>query len=248
MSRLRRSRQQPHRPELRLLSGLTEKVPRDHREADAAFARRRRVVGAVSVAGAGLLGISLSTRPGSKAFYVTTLGVAGTWIIGGVASGPLHLGHERSRDATLRRPVITPIATGGVAFLLFYGCAIGVRHIPVLDHGVRAALRFAEEGSSPLVLLTTLTNGLGEEVFFRGALYAAVGDKHPVAVSTGIYTLATTTSRNPALVLAALVMGTLFGLQRRASGGIQAPILTHLTWAWLMLRYLPPLFREDPLA
>ena len=42
-------------------------------------------------------------------------------------------------------------------------------------------------------------------------------------------------------------MGTLFGLQRRASGGIQAPLLTHLTWSALMLRYLPPLFRPaDP--
>jgi len=39
-------------------------------------------------------------------------------------------------------------------------------------------------------------------------------------------------------------MGALFGLQRRASGGIQAPVLTHLTWSTLMLRYLPPLFRD----
>jgi hypothetical protein len=56
--------------------------------------------------------------------------------------------------------------------------------------------------------------------------------------------LATVATRNPALVLASAVMGTLFGLQRRASGGIQAPILTHLTWSVLMLRYLPPLFRS----
>jgi len=40
------------------------------------------------------------------------------------------------------------------------------------------------------------------------------------------------------------VMGVLFALQRRASGGIQAPILTHLTWSALMLRYLPPLFAD----
>ena len=51
-----------------------------------------------------------------------------------------------------------------------------------------------------------------------------------------------------ALVLAAVVMGTLFGAQRRASGGIQAPVLTHLTWSVLMLRYLPPLFRDQELA
>ena len=86
-------------------------------------------------------------------------------------------------------------------------------------------------------------NGLGEEVFFRGALYGALGERHPVAASTAVYTLATVPTRNPALVLAAGVMGTLFGLQRRASGGLQAPALTHLTWSTLMLRYLPPLFR-----
>jgi hypothetical protein len=38
-------------------------------------------------------------------------------------------------------------------------------------------------------------------------------------------------------------MGPLLALQRRASGGLQAPALTHLTWSTLMLRYLPPLFR-----
>ena len=41
------------------------------------------------------------------------------------------------------------------------------------------------------------------------------------------------------------VLGTVFGLQRRATGGLQAPILTHLTWSALTLRFLPPLF-PDP--
>ena len=83
---------------------------------------------------------------------------------------------------------------------------------------------------------------LAEEVFFRGALYAAIGEHHPVAASTAVYALATVATRNPALVLASGVMGTLLGAQRRASGGLQAPLLTHLTWSTLMLRYLPPLF------
>jgi membrane protease YdiL (CAAX protease family) len=39
-------------------------------------------------------------------------------------------------------------------------------------------------------------------------------------------------------------MGSLFGLQRRATGGLQAPAITHLTWSTLMLRFLPPLFRR----
>jgi membrane protease YdiL (CAAX protease family) len=75
-------------------------------------------------------------------------------------------------------------------------------------------------------------------------LYSAVDPDHAVVASTTAYTLATASTRNPALMLAASVMGSLFGLQRRASGGVEAPVLTHLTWSVLMLRYLPPLFRR----
>src|SRR3954467_10914960 len=71
---------------------LLRRVPRDHWESDEAFRRRRRVTGATAVTGAALLGVSLSTPPGSPRFYWLTLGVAGTWIVGGLASGPLHLG------------------------------------------------------------------------------------------------------------------------------------------------------------
>lgn len=226
----------------RLPTWLVEKVPRDHRESDAAYARRRRVVAGVSLAGAGLLGVSLSSKPGSRRFYGLALGVAGTWVAGGLASGPLHLGYQEGPGDVLKRPVITPVATGVGAFGLFYGAALVVRHVPVLDRALRSILQFADEGSFPLTLFTTLANGAAEEVFFRGALYAAAGESYPVAKSTAVYTLATVSTRNPALVLAAGVVGTLFGLQRRASGGIQAPMLTHLTWSTLMMKFLPPLF------
>ena len=224
---------------------LVEKVPRDHREPDEAFRRRRRVVAGVTAAGAGLLGVSLSTRPASWQFYATSAGVAATWLAGGVASGPLHLGWMQTKDETLRRPVLTPVLLGIGAFGAFYGCALVAREIPVLDTAISSVLAYAHQGDNTLVLLTTLANGAAEEVFFRGALYAAIGEQHPVALSTAAYTLATVTTRNPALVLAATVMGTLFAAQRRASGGIQAPVLTHLTWSVLMLRYLPPLFRTQ---
>jgi membrane protease YdiL (CAAX protease family) len=203
-------------------------VPVDHAETALVMRRRRRVVAAVSVLGTGLLGLSLSTKPDSRQFYGLTAAVAGTWTAGGLLSGPLHLGWIEGRDRRLRRPVVTPVATGVAAFGFFYGCALVARTVPVLDRAIGRVLTFAEEGSGPLVVATTLANGLGEEVFFRGAIYA----------------LSTTTTRNPALVLAAGVMGTLFGLQRRASGGLQAPVLTHLTWSTLMVRYLPPLFRH----
>lgn len=227
-----------------LPSWLVDKVPRDHREPDEAFLRRRKVVSGVSLAGAGLLGISLSTRPDSWEFYALTFGVAGTWVAGGFASGPLHLGWMQARNDTLRRPVLTPVLTGVAAFGVFYGLAYVVRAIPVLEEAISSVLSYANQGNNGLVLLTTLANAAAEEVFFRGALYAAIGEGHPVVLSTAVYTLATVATRNPALVLAAGAMGALLGAQRRASGGIQAPVLTHLTWSTLMLRYLPPLFRD----
>jgi membrane protease YdiL (CAAX protease family) len=49
---------------------------------------------------------------------------------------------------------------------------------------------------------------------------------------------------NPRLVFAAATLGLVLGLQRRASGGVLAPILTHITWSTLMLFVLPPLFNR----
>src|SRR3954452_23934910 len=62
---------------------------------------------------------------------------------------------------------------------------------------------------------------------------------HPRPPPSGLPTPPTPT---PPLVLASLPMGLLFAQQRRITGGIQAPILTHVVWSTLMLRYLPPLF------
>ncbi len=228
----------------RLPMPITHVVPVRHEEAPEVLARRRRVVAGTCVLGAGLLGASLAARPGSARFYTLTLVTAATWTAGGLASGPLHLGWIEGRDRRLRRPSLTPLVTGVGAFGFFYGCALVVRAVPPLDRAVGRVLAFAEGGHLPLVLLTAYANALGEEVFFRGALYAALPAHRAVPASTAVYAVTTVATRNPSLVLAATVMGTLFGMERRASGGLQASLLTHLTWTTLMVRYLPPLFRQ----
>jgi membrane protease YdiL (CAAX protease family) len=235
------------------LTRLSRRLPRSlrhvvvvHQDTEAVVRRRRRVVAVVSLAGAGVLGGSMSSKPGSRSFYTLTLATAATWTVGGLLSGPLHLGWVEARDASVRRPVLTPVATGLGAFGFFYGCALVARRVPPLERAISRVLTFAEEGEPSWVLLTALANGVGEEVFFRGALYSALPRRRAVPVTTGVYTLATVATRNPALVLAAAVMGSLFALQRRATGGLQAPLLTHLTWSALMVRFLPPLFRKPP--
>lgn len=194
----------------------------------------------VTGAGAGLLGVALSSTPGSSRFYGLTLSTAATWIVGGLASGPLHRGW--SNAPVPRRLVAAPVLLAVGTFPAFYGCALVARRIPPLNREICRVLRYAHEGDPRSVLATTLLSGAAEEIFFRGAVYAAAGTGHPVALSTAVYVLSTSATRNPALVLAAGVAGAVFGLQRRATGGLQASVLTHLTWSALTLRFLPPLF------
>jgi uncharacterized protein len=224
-----------------LAPALVHKVERNHQQPDGEFRRRRIVALAVLVVGAVLLGISLGVQPGDPRFYPLTLSVAATWVVGGLASGPLHLGHIPLHGA-LRRPIGTPIALGLVTGAVFVVGALVVRQIPPLAGYVDDVLAHANAGNLPLVALVTAVNGVAEETFFRGAMFAAIGRRQPVAISTLVYAAATLATANPMLVFAALVLGLLLGLQRRASGGILGPILTHVTWSSSMLFLLPPLF------
>jgi uncharacterized protein len=220
---------------------LIDKVERDHWQSDAAFLRRRIVVAITLAIGATLLGLSFSVRQGDPAFYPLTFGLAATWMLGGLLSGPLHLGHILL-GGTLRRPIITPIAVGLLLAALFVLGALMVRTIPTLARLAEDVLGYARLGNLWIIFMITLVNGIAEEFFFRGALYAAIGVWHPVLISTVLYALATTAGGNPVLVFAAVVLGTVVALQRRASGGILAPILTHITWSLSMLFVLPPIF------
>jgi hypothetical protein len=160
--------------------------PRTHREPGHISRRRGTALAAVAIAGAGLLGASFSTKPGSAPFYALSLGTAGTWLIGGLQSGSVHLGCEQAAPDRFRE-VAAPIATGVAAFGIFYSAARIARRIPMLNEAISSVLRYAQKGSDPVVMLTALANGLGEEVFFRGALFAALGDRHPILASTAIY-------------------------------------------------------------
>jgi membrane protease YdiL (CAAX protease family) len=199
--------------------------------------RRRIVVGITLVLGATLLGFSLGVDPGNDAFYPLAVGTALVWMIGGVLSGPLRLGQVRGwRSAAL--PILLGLAAAGVFVL----GALVVREIGPLAHQVQGVLAFTRQGKLPIVLAVTAVSGVGEEVFFRGALFSAAQKFHPVAVSAALYTLSTIATLNIMLVFAAALLSIVWGLQRRASGGVLAPILTHVTWSLTMALVLPPLF------
>lgn len=218
-------------PSGRLASKALPASRRRHDEPAGTVVRRRRAVALTLMIGTVLLGLAIAQEPGSTAFYPFTLAAAGSWAVGALVSGPLHLGGRR---------LAIPLALGAAAFVAFAVAAVLVRLIPALDEAVGDVLAYADNGRLAFVVTVALATGAAEELFFRGALYSALSGHRPVLGSTAAYVAVTAVAtQNLALVLAAGAMGLLFGLQRRATGGILAPVLTHLTWSVLMILLLP---------
>ena len=210
-------------------------------EPPAVVLRRRIVVGVTLVVGAVVLGFSFRRTPGEPSFYWLTLALAAVWIVGAYSSGPLHLGGINWRGRN-QRPVISGTIIGLLLGGIFVLGGLVAREIPAVSGLIARVLQFAHQGSFWPILLITVVNAIAEEMFFRGALYTACGRHHPVTTSTILYVTATLASGNFMLGFAGLILGTVCALERRASGGILAPMLTHFVWGLIMVLALPPLF------
>ena len=219
---------------------LVEMVPRDHRQSARDLRRRQIVTAVFAVIGAVVLAFSLSIEPGSASFYPATAGLAVVWTVGAFASGPLHLGRIMHHNGP-RRPVLAPILLGLALAGVFVVGGLMVRQVPALEEQVTKVLDHADQGVTLVLVLISALNGVAEELFFRGAAYAAT-TRYPVPVTTVAYTAVTLATGNVMLAFAAAILGAVVGLQRRASGGILAPILTHVTWSLAMLLALPAIF------
>ncbi|KRC88645.1 abortive infection protein [Terrabacter sp. Root85] len=220
-------------------AALIEKVDRDHRDPDDVFRRRQVVVALTFVVGTAVLAWALRITPGDPLFYVATLALAAVWLVGALLSGPLHAGMGHTRRGEKARPIVQSLVLGVLLLVLFLVGALVVARIPVLREPVDQLLDHARFGAFTAVLAITFVNGVVEELYFRGALYAAL-PRHQVTLTTLLYALTTVGSGIPLLVLAAAVIGLVTALQRRVTGGFLGPIITHVVWSTGMLLLLPP--------
>ncbi len=212
-----------------------------HHEPPSVVRRRRVVVAVILVLGAVMLGLSMNRHPGEASFYWLTAALAALWVVGAFASGPLHLGGICWRGRN-QRPVISGATIGLLLGGVFVAGGAIAREIPAASELIIRVLQFAGQGSWRLTLAIALLGAIAEEVFYRGALYTALGRHHPAPVSTILYVAATLASQNLMLGFAAIVLGTVCAWERRATGGVLAPILTHFVWTLVVLLALPPLF------
>jgi len=206
--------------------------------------RQQTTTLAFAAIGATVLAFSLRLEPGSDLFVVSTLTLAAVWAVGAFAAGPLHLGRlgpQLGAFAEGRRPIVTSLGVGALLAGVFVLGALVVREIEPLRVAVTEVVQYADQGAGPLILLVTVLNGLAEEIFFRGAVYDAV-PRRKVLATTVLYVVATALTGNVMLAFAAIVIGAVTGWQRHFTGGILAPMLTHITWSVSMLYALPALF------
>jgi membrane protease YdiL (CAAX protease family) len=197
--------------------------------------RRLAIVALTLAAGALVLGAILATPRGSTTFTILGLVLAAIWLGGTALVGGTRLGLQRlDRGRTLGAIVL-----GVLAWLGFLAASLVAERITVLDNAVGSILDQADTGPLAVVLAIALLNAVAEEVFFRGVLLDALGPRYGPVVATVIYVAVTAASLNLALVLAALVMGVLWMVERLSTGTPLASVLTHVTWSTLMLLAFP---------
>ena len=212
-----------------------------HNEPPSVVLRRRIVVAIVLVLGAAALSFTLRSHPGEPSFYWWSLVLACVWSVGAFASGPLHLGGARWHGRN-QRPVISGSVIGLLLGGVFVLGGLIARQIPVVAELITRVLQYTDQGSWRLTMTVALLGGITEEMFYRGALYTALGRHHPSLISTVVYVFGSLASGNLMLGFAAIFLGTVSALERRATGGVLASILTHFVWTLVVLLALPPLF------
>jgi len=200
--------------------------------------RRPVVVVLTVLVGSAVGAWALRIPAGDPAFYPATALLAAVWLGGAFASGPIHVGREPYRGT---RPVASSVLTAVALAVVFCLGALVVARIEPLREPVDALLAHATVGNLAVVAVLTAVNGVAEECFHRGAVYSAAHRTRPILVSTAVYAAVTATAGIPLLVVAAVVLGVVTGVQRRCTGGVLGPVVTHVVWYMAMLFALGPL-------
>ena len=162
--------------------------------------------------------ISLRIDPGSRWFYAGTLGLAGVWAVGAFASGPLHLGRiplGSGHPGRWSRRSCSGCCWPGSSWSAPSWCGTSTSWRPRgpgrQGHGLRRpGLGAAARASSPRSTGSPRSCSSAGRRTPRSRV-------HPVLWTTAAYGVATAATGNVMLTFAALLLGLVVGLERRAS-------------------------------
>ncbi|CAM3248186.1 CPBP family intramembrane glutamic endopeptidase [Nocardioides dubius] len=198
------------------------------------MSRAQAVALATLVLGTGALAVLLRLEPGDPFFVAGGLAVALLWVGGALAAGGVRVAH----DGTTLRAALLGVGAGAAAAGVCLAAGFVVAHVEVLREPASDVLDHARADTA-LVVAMALVNAIAEEIFFRGALYDAVPRRLAITLTTAAYALTTLGSGVLLLTVAAVLLGLITAGLRRLTGGVLAPVLTHLTWSVAMITLLP---------
>jgi membrane protease YdiL (CAAX protease family) len=157
--------------------------------------------------------------------------------IGGyaVAVEPHVIGHLLTRPRW-ELDLVAGAASGVALFVIFWiGEQVLVVVLPTLAAEVGDLYSVRGETKALYIPLILVIAGLGEELFFRGLIQERAG----VAVALVVYAGVHLWERKVILVVAALIGGIYWGALLSLTGGLVAPIVSHLVWAMLIIVWRP---------
>ncbi len=190
---------------------------------------------AALAAGAALLATTIRADRSTSQFMVAGLALAAVWFTGfAVARG--------RRPPALTRPAANAavgFALGVALFIAFVVVAWIARRLNFLDDPIDDILQQADAYARVWVLALTAVNAVAEELFFRGTMMDVFTNRSAVIATTAVYAVVTSAGGNVALVLAAVVMGAVFAVERRWTRSLVTPIVTHVTWSVLVITAFP---------
>jgi uncharacterized protein len=222
---------------------LVTPVPRDHAETPEQLVHRRWVCAVTLAVGSFMMAWTLRTvrvSPADPVLYAAIFALCATWVVGTLLSGKVYLGAGNRRNGgSGSRAIAQSLLLGLLLTGVFLAGSAVVAVIPGLRDPLVGMLTGVQQGIIPMVIGLFILNAIAEELFFRGGLYAAIGGQHEVLITTSVYALSTVPTGIPVLVVGAAVLGAAVGFQRRVTGGVLGPIVTHLTWLAGMILLLP---------
>ncbi len=153
----------------------------------------------------------------------------------------------RRKDFRALRPRHLLIGTGSAALLygIFYAGNVLLPLLLPESHRMVASV-YATGRALPhwaVALLLIFVTSPAEEIYWRRFVQRTLGERWgrlpAFFATTGFYTLVHVVTLNPALIIAAFVAGSMWGLVYYREGSIAPTIISHALWATTIFVLLP---------
>jgi membrane protease YdiL (CAAX protease family) len=172
---------------------------------------------------------------GQRLFWPRAAAAGAVIAVYAVAAGPDRIGRLFSHGSWSIEAAVGVVGGAALYVVFWIGQKLLVVVVPPLAVEVQDlyAVRGATRPATMVAVLTVAASG--EELFFRGLLQARIG----FLLALALYGAVHIWERKLILILAALAAGAWWGALFSLTGGLVAPVVSHLVWCLLIIVWRP---------